>query len=157
MHMSWISCEVGLDWCVQLVCHGFPSNLTDDAIGHLWNHQLRVRQWGGASQCNKINIHSSMPQEDSLPRWALNVVLPTPVQIIAPSFPDTTNVVFMADRTFASPTVEQCVQVWDLWKYHIQAIGMQDNITKTQFTFACRNKKQRDKRQRHPSLQTKQV
>ena len=38
--------------------------------------------------------------------------------------------VYVDDRTFTAPMVEESVRIWENWQWHVKALGMKDNLEK---------------------------
>ena len=125
---------------------GFPSKLAS-GISRIWNSQVRVLQWQGQSSPEKQHIRSSLPQGDALSPWALNLVLTTAIKKIQEQWPQSVQVIFIDDRSFASPNLSELLQVWDGWSLHSQQLGFVESLRKTQFF--CKTKKGRSELTEH--------
>ena len=131
-----------------MLSQGLPMNLAN-AVRSLWGRQNRILQWAGSSKPTKVRVDSSLPQGDSMSPWALNIVLAAAVKVITEAHHQSAHVVYVDDRTFTAPTVEECVGIWGKWQWHVKALGMKDNLGKTQFT--CRKKKGQDELKQNPT------
>lgn len=83
---------------------------------------------------------SSIPQGDALSPWALNLVLTTAIRQIQEQWPQSVQVIFIDDRSFAYPNLSELLQVWDGWSSHSFQLGFVESWRKTQFF--CKTKKE---------------
>ena len=104
-------------------------------------------QWQGQSSPEKQHIRSSLPQGDALSQWALNLVLTTAIKKIQEQWPQSVQVIFIDDGSFASPNLSELLQVWDGWSLHSQQLGFVESLRKTQFF--CKTKKGRSELTEH--------
>lgn len=113
--------------------HGCPAFLAEGVL-KLWNNQTRHLSWYGELLPEPQKVSSSMPQGDGLSPRILNMILATPVKHIRSMVPTTRAVVFLDDRSWCNPTLNEFWQVLDLWFFHSAHLGLKENMMKNQYT-----------------------
>ena len=113
--------------------YGCPSFLTK-GIALIWQNQRRFLKWRKDVLPEGQDVRSSIPQGDGLSPRATNLLLNATVKDIVAKEPETRVVVFMDDRSWASPTWYSFRHVLDLWCTHANHLGLRDNSEKSQYT-----------------------
>eukprot|EP00434_Breviolum_minutum_P030506 symbB.v1.2.026978.t1/scaffold2687.1/size73039/8 len=121
--------------------YGFPQKLAA-AVAGLWFNQQRILMWNQCCRQSITVVNASIPQGDSLSPWAMNLMLTGPTACVAQQYPNSTQIVYVDDRSFAAPTVQMLRNVWASWQEHTAALGFKENISKTQ-AFARSAKRRR--------------
>lgn len=111
--------------------YGFPQKLAA-AVAGLWFNQQRILMWNQCCRQSITVVNASIPQGDSLSPWAMNLMLTGPTACVAQQYPNSTQIVYVDDRSFAAPTVQMLRNVWTSWQEHTAALGFKENISKTQ-------------------------
>ena len=107
---------------------GFPQCLALGVLG-IWGRQKRILLWG-QQEIQRVDV--SIPQGDSLSPWVLNILLSTAVRVLRRQRPRATQVVYVDDRSFATPTPEGLRSLWQGWKEHSMFLGLKESRAKTQ-------------------------
>ena len=115
-----------LVWC------GMPSFLAH-AIGSIWKNQTRWLTWHGSYLVDGVRISQSLPQGDPASPMGLNAVLSFAVRMLKNNWPNTKNLLFLDDRSWASPTPGDAVQVLHAWHEFSESYGLGESFSKSQF------------------------
>ena len=94
--------------------YGCPSFLTK-GIALIWQNQRRFLKWRKDVLPEGQDVRSSIPQGDGLSPRVMNLLLSATVKYIVAKEPETRVVVFMDDRSWASPTWYSFRHVLNLW------------------------------------------
>ena len=115
-----------LVWC------GMPSFLAH-ASGSIWENQTRWLTWHGSYLVDGVRISQSLPQGDPASPMGLNAVLCFAVRMLKKNWPNTKNLLFLDDRSWASPSPGEAVQVLHAWHEFSESDGLRESFSKSHF------------------------
>ena len=108
--------------------HGVSSMLTK-----VWRDQTRFLQLAGDTDPIPCKVQCSLPQGDALSMLGLAAALLSPHLDIKKRFPRTKFATYVDDRTFASPSASDCVNIDQAWGDWSHFLSLRENSAKTQF------------------------
>ncbi len=88
-----------------------------------------------------VEVSQSLPQGCPLSPWALNVVLCTPAKLIRSNHRQCVHVTYVDDRSFAARSLGTIQSIWNQWREHTAALGLEESVDKTQITCRTQGKK----------------
>ena len=80
-----------------------------------------------------ISPMQSLPQGDPTSPTGLNAVLSFAVRMLKNHWPNTKNLLFLDDRSWASPTSDEAVQVLRACHEFSESYGLRESFSKSQF------------------------
>ena len=111
---------------------GLPTH-TANFIQNVWTRQHRYLTYDQHTATTPELVYTSTPQGDSWSMLALNACLQSALHDIQAHWPQTTTSLYVDDRTFTSPTLQEPHQVNQYWHTYTAAIGIPENHSKAQY------------------------
>jgi hypothetical protein len=100
---------------------------------HAWTHQTRWLQLMGETLPQGTKVATSLPQGDCFSMLAMACILLPAAAAVQRDVPDTTQVIYADDRSFACPSAGKVAQVARVWADWAVKLGLSENQAKAQF------------------------
>ena len=118
---------------------GLPHGLAN-VLQAQWSNQKRILQWRQSCYKHPLRTPMAIPQGDPMSPLALNILMwagQRYVETQSPCTPgDPLHVVYMDDRAGTSTTPRLLLHTLDTWRQFSAAVGLKENIAKTQLTYS---------------------
>ena len=111
---------------------GMPSGI-NSMLASVWTNQARYLQLAGDTDPEPCTVKSSLPQGDALSMLGLAATLLGPHIDISSRFPESIFSTYVDDRTFASPSADDCISIATSWAVWSNFLGLRENEDKSQF------------------------
>ncbi|CAE7715407.1 unnamed protein product, partial [Symbiodinium sp. CCMP2456] len=111
---------------------GLPHGLSTMLLQQ-WTHQQRLISFQGCCLDAPERVQRSLPQGDPFSLLAMVATLTPCIWEIVRRFPDTELRTFVDDRTWASPSAPEALQVLEVWKSWSDLLQLRENDDKSQF------------------------
>ena len=117
---------------------GLPHGLAN-VLQAQWSNQKRILQWRQSCYQHPLRTSIAIPQGDPMSPLALNILMWAGQRFVERESPcaagERLHVVYMDDRTWCSNTPRLLLHTLDTWHQFSTAIGLKENIAKTQLTY----------------------
>ena len=120
---------------------GLPEGIAS-LLSTTWGQQQRWLFFEGLVHQTSIDVSRSLPQGDPWSLAGLVATLKVPMQQISNQHPQMTARSFVDDRSWATPTAAETVEVMRKWHSWSDKLGLRENYSKTQFFAADQSCKQ---------------
>ena len=94
-----------------------------DMIYSIWGHQCRWLQLHGHVLPQPTQVTTSLPQGDAWAMMVMASLLTVPWTQMKQDFPDAKFALYVDDRTWCTPSAQQCFKIAEAWMHWSQTLG----------------------------------